>query len=89
MLDRPYLSNVKQICLVGDKLRHTEIIATNYQANPIIETILRRYPDIISGLGPYPSVAAALHEAARHVNKVYRRYHRQVERWMAQRKGRR
>ncbi len=86
--DRPYLSNVKQICLVGNKLRHTEIIATNYQANPIIETILRRYPDIVSGLGPYPSVAAALHQAARHVNTVYRRYNRHVERWMAQRKGR-
>jgi multiple sugar transport system substrate-binding protein len=88
VLAHPYLSNVKQICLAGAKLRHTEIIAPNHQANPIIETILLRYPDIIIGQGPYPSVEAALHEAARYVNNVYRRYHQQVERWMVQRKGR-
>jgi len=88
VLEHPYLSNVQQICLAGEKLRHTEIIAANHQANPIIETILLRYPDIVSGQGPYPSVEVALREAARYVNNVYRRYNQQVERWMAQRKGR-
>ena len=85
---QPYLSNVKPICLAGEKLRHTEIIAVNHQANPIIETILLRYPDIVAGHGPYPSVAAALRQAARHVNNVYQRYQQQVERWMAQRQDR-
>ncbi len=78
---RPYLSNVKQICLVGDKLRHTEIIAVNHQANPIIETILLRYPSLVAGEGPYKSVQAALDVAADHVNNVYDRYNRQVRAW--------
>ena len=86
--NRPYLSNVKQICLVGNKLRHTEIIAADHQARPIIETILLRYPDIVTNRGPYPSVAAALHQAAQNVNNVYRRYNWQVENWMTQRKER-
>ncbi len=81
MQQRPYLSNVKQICLVGEKLRHTEIIAVDHQANPILETVLLRYPDIAAGRGPYPSVQAALDEAAANVNNVYRRYHEQVARW--------
>lgn len=78
---RPYLSNVKRICLVGDKLRHTEIIASNHQADPIVETLLLHYPDIEAGRGPYPSVEAALQRAATYVDGVYRRYNRQVERW--------
>ena len=85
MRERPYLSNVKQLCLVGNKLRHTEIIATNHQANPIIETVLLRYPDIVAGRGPYPSVAAALGEAAHHVDQVFQRYNDQVQRWAAKR----
>jgi len=84
LAERPYLSNVKQICLVGDKLRHTEIIAADHQANPIVETILLRYPDIMNGRGPYPSIEAAMHEAARNVNKVYERYNRQVTQWQGQ-----
>ena len=80
---RPYLSNVKQICLSGDKLRHTEIIATNHQADPIVETLLLRYPEIEAGEGPYPSVEAALREAADHVDNVYRRYNQQVAHWAA------
>lgn len=78
---RPYLSNVKQICLSGDKLRHTEIIATNHQADPIVETVLLRYPEIEAGEGPYPSVEVALREAADYVDNVYRRYNQQVARW--------
>ncbi len=84
---RPYLSNIKQICLAGDKLRHTEIIATDHQANPVFETLLLRYPDIAAGNGPYPSVQAALEEAARNVDQVYRRYHEQAGRWLEQRAG--
>jgi hypothetical protein len=84
MAERPYLSNVKQICLAGDKLRHTEITAADHQANPIIETILLQYPDMVNGQGPYPSVEAAMHEAARNVNKVYDRYNRQVKQWKRQ-----
>jgi len=85
LANRPYLSNVKEICLAGDKLRHTEIIATNHQANPVIETILLRYPDIVAGKGPYASVAAALAQAERNVDNVYRRYNQQVALWLAQR----
>jgi len=79
--ERPYLSNVREICLVGDKLRHTEIIAVNHQANPVIETLLLRYPEIIAGNGPHPSVEAALKEAERNVNGVFKRYNAQVARW--------
>jgi ABC-type glycerol-3-phosphate transport system substrate-binding protein len=82
MAERPYLSNVKDICLVGDRLRHTEIIASNHQADPIVETLLLHYPDIEAGQGPYPSVEAALEQAASHVDEVYRRYNAQVKRWI-------
>ena len=85
MVDRSYLSNVKAICLAGDKLRHTEIIAVDHQVNPVVETILLRYPDIQAGKGPYPSVEAALKEAARNTNNVFDRYHRQVAQWMEKR----
>jgi len=78
---RPFLSNVKQICLVGRKLRHTEITAANHQADPIFETLLLNYPEIKAGRGPFPSVEAGLHEAARNVSAVYARYNRQVARW--------
>jgi ABC-type glycerol-3-phosphate transport system substrate-binding protein len=81
MAERPYLSNVKQICLAGDKLRHTEIIAVNHQANPVIETILLRYPEIEAGRGPYASVEDALSRAAQSVDSVFRRYNRQVASW--------
>jgi ABC-type glycerol-3-phosphate transport system substrate-binding protein len=83
MIERPYLSNVKQICLAGDKLRHTEIIAIDHQVNPVVETILLRYPDIVAGRGPYPSVEMALQEAARNANNVFARYNRQVSQWLA------
>ena len=83
--NRPYQANVKQICLAGDKLRHTEIIATNHQANPVIETILLRYPDIAAGKGPYASVEAALTQAQDNVDNVYRRYNQQVALWLQQR----
>jgi len=83
MAERPYLSNVKQICLAGDKLRHTEIIAVNHQANPVIETILLRYPEIEAGRGPYASVEDALGRAAQSVDSVFRRYNRQVASWAA------
>lgn len=82
---RPYLANVPQICLAGDKLRHTEIIATDHQANPVFETLLLRYPDIVAGQGPYPSVAVALAEAAHNVDQVYERYHQQARDWLARR----
>lgn len=85
MQARPYLANVPQICLAGDKLRHTEIIATDHQATPVFETLLLRYPEIVAGQGPYPSVAAALAEAAHNVDQVYARYHQQAQRWLAQR----
>jgi ABC-type glycerol-3-phosphate transport system substrate-binding protein len=80
--ERPYLSNVKQICLSGDKLRHTEIIAVDHQANPIVESVLLHYPEIVAGTGPYPSVAAAMQTAATNVDNVYRRYNEQVENWL-------
>ena len=83
--ERPYLSNVKQICLAGAKLRHTEIIAVNHQANPVFETLLLRFADIEAGTGPHPSVEAALNEAERNVNGVFDRYNAQVERWRQQR----
>ena len=79
--ERPYLSNVKQICLAGDKLRHTEIIAVNHQVNPVIETLLLRFPDIEAGKGPHASLKAALAEAERNANGVFRRYNEQVARW--------
>jgi hypothetical protein len=85
MQERPYLSNVKEICLAGDKLRHTEIIAVNHQANPVIETLLLRFPEIEAGEGPQPSVEAALREAQRNVNGVFDRYNEQVRRWRAKR----
>ena len=85
MAERPYLSNVKQICLVGDKLRHTEIIAVNHQVNPVIETLLLRFPEIEAGTGPHASVSAALKEAERNANGVFRRYNEQVARWLAAR----
>ncbi|HJP29236.1 MAG TPA: extracellular solute-binding protein [Candidatus Latescibacteria bacterium] len=80
--ERPYLSNVKQICLAGDKLRHTEIIAVDHQANPIVESVLLRYPEIIEGRGPYPSVEVAMKTAAANVDNVYRRYNEQVASWL-------
>ena len=88
MQERPYLSNVKQICLAGDKLRHTEIIAVNHQVNPVIETLLLRFPEIEAGRGPHPSIEAALSEAERNANGVFHRYNEQVERWLAQREDR-
>lgn len=83
--ERPYLSNVKQICLAGDKLRHTEIIAVDHQANPIVESVLLHYPDIVEGAGPYASVEAALQTAAANVDNVYERYNAQVAQWLAAR----
>ena len=85
---RPYLSNVKSICLVGDKLRHTEIIAVNHQANPVLETLLLRFPAIEAGSGPYASVDEALSLAAANVDRVFDRYNRQVARWISARAAR-
>jgi ABC-type glycerol-3-phosphate transport system substrate-binding protein len=81
MAERPYLSNVKEICLAGDKLRHTEIIAVNHQANPVIETLLLRFPEIQAGRGPYAGIEEALRVAERSVNGVFDRYNEQVARW--------
>ena len=81
--ERPYLSNVKQICLVGDKLRHTEIIAVDHQANPIVESVLLHYPEILAGEGPYPSVESAMQTAQINVDNVYRRYNEQVQNWLS------
>lgn len=86
LAERPYLSTVKQICLVGDKLRHTEITAVDHQANPVFESVLLHYPDIVAGHGPHASVEAALQLAARNVDNVYARYNEQVNRWMTQRR---
>ena len=83
--ERPYLSNVKEICLAGDKLRHTEIIAVDHQANPVIETLLLRFPQIEAGDGPHPSVEAALKEAEANVNGVFDRYNEHVRRWQLKR----
>jgi multiple sugar transport system substrate-binding protein len=85
MAERPYLANVKDICLAGEKLRHTEIIAVDHQVNPIIETLLLRFPGVEAGKGPYPSVEAALQEAERNANGVFRRYNEQVARWLEKR----
>ena len=79
--ERPYLSNVKEICLAGEKFRHTEITAADHQANPVFEAILLRYPDICAGTGPFPSVEDAMTLAAANVDSVYRRYNRQAESW--------
>ena len=64
-----------------DKLRHSEIIAVNHQVYPVIETLLLRFPDIEAGKGPHASLKAALAEAARNANGVFRRYNEQVARW--------
>ena len=79
------MANVKNIYLVGEKLRHTEIIAVDHQVNPIIETLLLRFPGIEAGRGPYPSIEAALQEAERNANGVFRRYNAQVARWLEKR----
>lgn len=84
--ERPYLSTVKQICLVGEKLRHTEITAVDHQANPIFESVLLHYPEIVAGDGPHESVEAALKLAARNVDNVYARYNEQVARWLTERR---
>ena len=81
LAERPYLSNVKQICLAGEKLRHTEIAAADHQSAPVFETLLLHYPQIVAGKGPYPSVEAGLAEAARNVDMVYKRYNDQVAGW--------
>jgi multiple sugar transport system substrate-binding protein len=88
MQERPYLSNVKEICLSGDKLRHTEIIAVDHQTYPVIETLLLRYPDIEAGRGPYTSVEAAIKLAAANANRVFDRYNRQVAQWKVIRENR-
>ena len=87
MAERPYLSNVKQLCLAGEKLRHTEIIAVDHQVNPIIESVLLNFPAIEAGQGPYASVTAALTEAERNANGVFKRYNEQVSRWLQKRGG--
>jgi ABC-type glycerol-3-phosphate transport system substrate-binding protein len=81
----PYLSNVKQICLAGHKLRHTEIAAVDHQAVPIFETVLLNYPEIKAGRGSYASIQEALDLAAKHVGLVYQRYNTQVEGWRSMR----
>jgi ABC-type glycerol-3-phosphate transport system substrate-binding protein len=88
LAERPYLSTVKQICLVGEKLRHTEITAVDHQANPIFESVLLHYPEIVAGDGPHESVEAALQLAARNVDNVYARYNEQVARWLTERRWR-
>lgn len=85
LTERPYLSNVKQICLVGEKFRHIEMEAANHQANPVFESLLLHYPDVVDGTGAYPSVEAALAGAAANVDNVYRRYNEQAASWEAAR----
>ncbi|MFH1572070.1 MAG: hypothetical protein ABIL09_29030, partial [Gemmatimonadota bacterium] len=60
----------------------------NHQANPVFETILLHYPEILAGNGPYPSVEEALARAAANVDNVYRRYNQQAARWEASRRPR-
>ncbi|MFC1525974.1 extracellular solute-binding protein [Candidatus Latescibacterota bacterium] len=87
LAERPYLSNVKKICLAGIKFRHIEMAAANHQANPVFESVLLHYPEIEAGAGPYPSVEEALSTAARNVDSVYRRYNEQAASWEAGRQG--
>ena len=87
LAERPYLSNVKEICLVGEKFRHIEMEAANHQANPVLESLLLHYPDVVAGKGPYPSVEVALSGAAANVDNVYRRYNDQAASWEAGRAG--
>jgi len=56
--------------------------AVDHQANPIVESVLLRYPEIIEGRGPYPSVEVAMKTAAANVDNVYRRYNEQVASWL-------
>jgi ABC-type glycerol-3-phosphate transport system substrate-binding protein len=79
--ERAYLSNVPKIAAVGSKLRRIEVAAADHQANPIFESIILNYPSIVAGEGPYPSVKAALEEAAGRVNRVFDTYHHQVAEW--------
>jgi ABC-type glycerol-3-phosphate transport system substrate-binding protein len=79
----PYLWNVPGICASGKKLRHTQINATDHATRPIFESILLRYPEIVSGRGPYPSVEAGLKLAAGAADRVYQRYNDQVAYWRA------
>ncbi|NQU09563.1 sugar ABC transporter substrate-binding protein [bacterium] len=80
---KPYLHNVAAICASGRKLQHTQFNAIDHATRPVFETILLRYPDIATGRGPYPSVAAGLTAAAAAADRVYERYQRQVAEWGA------
>ncbi|MEC7227281.1 MAG: hypothetical protein VXW00_10460, partial [Candidatus Latescibacterota bacterium] len=53
----------------------------NHQANPVIETLLLRFPEIQAGQGPYAGIEEALRVAERNVNGVFDRYNEQVARW--------
>ena len=78
---RPFISNLEQICRVAGKLRHTDAVAVHHQSSPMFETMLRRYPEIAAGQGPYSSVEDALDEAADNVNRIFDRYNRQIAEW--------
>ena len=85
--NRPFISNVEQICRVAEKLRHTDAVAVHHQSSPMFETMLRRYPEIVAGRGPYGSVEDALEDAADKVNRIYDRYNRQIVTWGKKRSG--
>ena len=80
---KPYQTNVAQIAACGQKLRHTQINASNYASQSFFETLLLHYPEIEKGQGSLPSVNGGLEQAAQAVDRVYRRYNAQVEEWHA------
>ena len=88
LANRPFISNVEEICRVAGKKRHTEYSVAMHASGAIFETALRRYPDIVSGQGPYRSIQEALDEAALHVDGIFDRYNRQVARWREKRRSR-
>ena len=87
--EKPFLTNVPQICASGKKLRHTQINAVNYATQPIFETLLLRVPEIEKGVGPYPSLAQGLTAAAGAVDRVFARYHAQADEWAGRMKDER
>jgi len=79
--ERPYLENVPKICAVGEPLHHTQTRAVQDELEPIFEYVLLNWPDIKAGRGVYKDTAEAIHDGARRVNEVYRRYRRVVRGW--------
>ena len=83
---KPYQTNVAQIAACGQKLRHTQINATNYASESFFETLLLHYPEIEQGHhAGISSVQNGLEQAAQAVNRVFDRYQIQVSDWQASR----